>query len=55
MKQPTKADVAEALITIETFLQNILNERSNWAASAASRLLKQLKKTIAPLLIEDHE
>ena len=53
MKQPTKADVAEALITTETFLQNLLNEKSNWCASAATRLLKQLNKTISPLLIED--
>jgi len=53
MKQPTKAEVTEALVTIEAFLQNLLSQRSNWAASAAIRLLKQLKKTIAPLITED--
>ena len=50
--KPTKGEAAEALATLEAFLQNILKENSSWCASASIRLLKQLTKTIKPLIID---
>ena len=47
---PTKTDAAEALIVVESFLHGILSEKSSWCASANYRLLKQLNKTIKPLI-----
>jgi len=53
--QPSKSEAVAALATLETFLQNILAEKSNWCASASTRLLKQLTKTINPLLTTNHQ
>ena len=45
-----RAAARDALATLEQLLMLILKDGSNWAASASLRSLKQLKKTLRPLV-----
>lgn len=50
MNLTQKRETREAVELIETNLLRELAQGSNWCASANLRLLRQLKKTIEPLL-----